>query len=95
MVCRRLEMNLRKNLDTTFASRYISKMNDPGSGPQVHELSSNVQRILECSYRLPLVSVDADTSKSGQIHQQRVDGADECEAVHGTSQLTVLRIICI
>ena len=33
--------------------------------------------------------------ESGQIHQQRVDGADECETVHGTSQLTVVRIICI
>ena len=33
--------------------------------------------------------------EGGQVHQQRVDGADECEAVHGTSQLTVLRIICI
>ena len=23
--------------------------------------------------------------ESGQVHQQRVDGADECEAVHGIS----------
>jgi len=34
-------------------------------------------------------------SEGDQVHQQRIDDADECEAVHGTSQLTVLRIICI
>ena len=34
-------------------------------------------------------------SEADQVHQQRIDDADECEAVHGTSQLTVLRIICI